>query len=642
MLKSLGGEEPTPGSVVRPWKIGARAIRFQQVINSIKGMLRSRRVAPAVALLAMGLTLTSLNAGLVADDYWHQAILRGVPRFGELAPSKLDLFRFFDGNPVRARSLMEAGVLPWWTVPEAKGHFFRPLSSLTHWLDYQLWPAAPPLMHLQSILWFGLTVFAVALLYRRIMGASAAAGLAALMWAIDDARGVPVSFLANRNAILATLLGVLALLAHDRRQREGWRWGAAAGPLLFGGALLAAEAGIGSLAYLIAYALILQPGGWRRGLKTLIPYMVILALWRVGWSALGCGVDRIELYVDPLTAPREYLGALLTRSPLLLLGQFLGPPPELTLLLGPTAQRRFTFFALGICLALGMLFARHLRRDRVARFWGAGMLLSLPPICATFPAERLLWFTGIGAFGLLAQWVSVELGSPKGAQAGGDARAPGMVGRIVAYSAGGVLLLVHMVMAALLLPAKAAHPMGSPEQMQSITDTPLFDQARPSQTVVIVNPPVALMIGYTMLIRELEGRPVAGRMRLLAPGLTPVAVERRDARTLALRPMGGYLMWPVERLVRSLRNPLRAGECVDLEGMHVEIGKLNDKGLPEEAVIRFDAPLEDPKLVWLAWRDGKFVRYTPPAPGGKETLALFTAGSPMARGYQRVLGLLCR
>ena len=41
-------------------------------------------------------------------------------------------------------------------------------------------------------------------------------------------------------------------------------------------------------------------------------------------------------------------------------------------------------------------------------------------------------------------------------------------------------------------------------------------------------------------------------------------------------------------------------------------------------------------------KDGKFVRYTPPAPGGKERLALFTAGSPMARDYQRVLGLLCR
>jgi len=51
----------------------------------------------------------------------------------------------------------------------------------------------PAVMHAHSLMWFGLLVVAVTLLYRRLMGLTLAAGLAALLYAVDDAHGMPVA-----------------------------------------------------------------------------------------------------------------------------------------------------------------------------------------------------------------------------------------------------------------------------------------------------------------------------------------------------------------------------------------------------------------------------------------------------------------
>ena len=61
------------------------------------------------------------------------------------------------------------------------------MASLTHWVDYLLWPNSPAMMHVQSVLWYALLAGAVALLYQRLMGLTVAAGVAALLYCVDDA-----------------------------------------------------------------------------------------------------------------------------------------------------------------------------------------------------------------------------------------------------------------------------------------------------------------------------------------------------------------------------------------------------------------------------------------------------------------------
>src|SRR6185369_5071046 len=104
--------------------------------------------------------------------------------------------------------------LPWWSAPDLKLAFCRPLSALSLWLDYRLFPNSPALMHAESLLWFAALLGVVTFLYRRLLAPAWVAGLAALLYAVDPGHAVPVAWLANRNAVFATLFGVLALLAH--------------------------------------------------------------------------------------------------------------------------------------------------------------------------------------------------------------------------------------------------------------------------------------------------------------------------------------------------------------------------------------------------------------------------------------------
>ena len=161
------------------------------------------RLPVIVALLAVVFTLPSLGNGLNLDDNIHRLILLGDNYLSPRSSSPLNLFCFSDGNVEENIRLMNIGVFPWWTSERLKLVFFRPLSALTHWLDYQLWPDMPLLMHVQSLLWFGVLICLVAFFYRRIMGTTWATGLAALLFAVDGAHGSLAGWLASRNVLLA-------------------------------------------------------------------------------------------------------------------------------------------------------------------------------------------------------------------------------------------------------------------------------------------------------------------------------------------------------------------------------------------------------------------------------------------------------
>ena len=73
-------------------------------------------------------------------------------------------------------------------------------------------------------------------------------------------------------------------------------------------------------------------------------------------------------------------------------------------MLRPPLSSLFWWAAVVSIGLLTLLFAPLLKRDRLARFWAAGMLFATIPVCATLPMDRLLTFVGFGAFGLLAQF----------------------------------------------------------------------------------------------------------------------------------------------------------------------------------------------------------------------------------------------
>ncbi len=574
----------------------------------VRAALAHRHLPIVAAVLAVALALPSLGAGWLMDDYFQRASILRPPVLSEFFRSPIDMFRFLDGDPDRTGRLMDIGILPWWTFKQIKAQFWRPVTVLTHWLDYRLWPDHPALMHAQSVLWFGGLAAVVALLYRRVMGPTWVAGAAALLYAVDDARGLAVGWLAGRNALPAAFFGVCALLAHDRWRRNGSRAGAALGTVLFAASLLSAEAGIATCAYLAAYAVVLDPGTWRNRCLALIPYAAVVVAWRITWGCLGYGVSHIGLYIDPIGEPLRFAVGAATRAPILLLGQWAAPPSETSALMAPDNIRWLWLGAVAFLALLAGVLAPLLRHDRLARFWALGMVLAVVPVCATFPADRLLIFVGIGAMPLLAGFLGLAFGRA-------DWRPRTVAWRVGAVSFGVVFIIIHAIAAPVALALRAGYPLG-PKRIvdQYHVHTPMDDSVE-RQDVIIVNAPSALHAGYLPMLRELDDRPVPRHTRTLAPGVPSVVIRRPDARTLVIRPADGYLTWIFDRLFRSEQDPMALGQQVALTGMTVEVTGLTDDGRPAEATFRFAVPLEDPSLRWLHWRDGAFVPFTPPPIG---------------------------
>lgn len=589
-------------ALLRPWWLARR-------------LLARPHAARVLIALSLLLGCASLDTGLGADDHIHALILRGSEEFAGWSRHPLDLFRFADGDPTHVRQLMNDGVFPWWADLEAKLAFFRPLTALTHWADHRLWPDSPWLMHLQSLLWLAGLLVLVHRLYARLIEPRWLATLALLLFALDDARAPPVAWVANRNAIVAAVGAVAALWLHDRWRRDGDRLAALFAPVALGLGLLGAEGAIAIVGYLLAYALFLDDDRPAKRVASLAPYALVVVLWRAVYVGLGYGVSASGVYLDPLHSPLAYLTSLGVRLPVLWLSQWALPWSDFWTLypyMAPGAEIVVFVFAVALLAVTVVLVAPLWRRDARARFWATGALLALFPAAATFPSDRLLTLVGLGAMPLLALVVrqamrDLRAGAPRWARWRARSVLPAVV-------------IVHVVLAVVLFPMRARVIVTVREALERADEGVPSGPGVAERTVVYANPPSDPFASYIPIMRAESGTPRPGAQRRLATGLSPVHLTRLDAHTLRVRPEEGFVSTPMERMLRSPEHPLKRGEAIALDGMHVRVTALADDGRPAEAVIRFERALEHPSFLWLRWTDGGYVPFVPPPPGETVTL----------------------
>jgi len=555
------------------------------------GRLGQRAWLGAVIIaLGLGLHAPSLTTGLVADDWVHEVVAEGRPLDGQ-PTSRLDLFSFAS-TPARTLALVDRGVFPWWADPTTRLAFFRPLTSLSHQLDYRLWPHSPVAMHLQNLAWFALALWLLGRFYRRHLPGGVAL-LALLLYAVDDAHGPAVGWVANRNAMMALAVSLPSLIWYDRWRREGWRWGAWLSPLGLAVGLLAGEAALATVAYLVAYALHLDKRRW----LPLLPSLGVVLAWMLTYRALGFGAAGSGVYIDPGAEPVAFLSALFGRATALWAGQFALPWSDLSTLYAYLSPRLATIMSVVTVVVCGLVvlgFVGLWRRDPVARFFATGAVLATVPVCSTFPADRLLFFVGIGAMGLVAQLLAEPARGPLRLWVG-------------------VLVVIHLVLAPplLLLRSRSMLTVEAPlaRAERSIPSGPEVRR----QTVVLVNPPSDLFAGYVLLTRHARGTVEPERLRWLASTRRAVTVTRVDERTLVVRPEGGFAEQASEQMLRSPRHPLEPGQQLGLTGVQITLGD-------GDARFVFDRPLEDPSLVWLRWDVDRYRPFTLPPLGSTVTL----------------------
>lgn len=612
---------------------------IHRAAGALRNWLQHRHLPWHLALLAMLLCTPSLWLGWQFDDDFHRAALKR-PELPLISRSPAELYAFIEGDQLANRQAVVMGFLPWWSHEGLRLAFFRPLAGFTLWLDYRTWPESPWLMHLHSLVWLGAVVVVATLLYRRMLPAAWVAGLAALLFAVDDAHALPAAWLANRHAMIGVFFGLLTLIAHDRWRRDGWKLGTVLGPIAFGLALLSSESAAATGAYLVAYALFLDRGTWKKRLWALAPCTVIGALWWLAYKGLGYGAAGSGWYIDPGAEPARFTKAVALRAPLLLAWQWL-VPSDLQWSMSPQTAQAVGVATLGFLAIIGLVLAPLVKRDPVARFWMVGMVLSLPPACAAYPSGRLLLFAGIGGMGLLAQFVAAVVENVD--------RPPGRLWRRLPTDALCVaLVFIHLVMAPRGLVRAAGSFKGTGRELARAAASLPSDFAATFQTTVIVSTPAYAVFTYSSLMRFVQGDPLRGRTLVLGSANRPIEMRRQDERTLLLRPEHGFLGPPgppeaphqavqllfderrmfldVDRLYRD-DSPMTVGRQIGMFGVTADIAAITADGRPAEVAFRFAMNLDNPHLRWMKWEDGVYVPFDPPAVG--ETTTLPAAAFPL-------------
>lgn len=560
--------------------------------------LEGRRGARAVIAVALALSLPALCAPLVADE--HLQASRWRDGRGGLGAFLNGCFVFASGDPAEGRARMER-LGAWWAAPDLRVAFWRPLSAATHALDLALWPGSAALMHAHSLLWLAALLAALAALFRRLLPPRAAA-LAHALYAWDDARGGLLSWVANRHALVAGVLCVGALLAHDRRRRDGWRPGAWLGPLLFAAGLLASEMALSAAALLLGHALwIDRDGPPARRLARLAPYLLAAVAWQAAYAAGGYGVRGSGGYAHPLYDPRVYFARLPGRALALALGQLTPVASDLWPFYPPAARLAVAAAAAALLLALARVAWPRLAPEPTSRLWLLGAALALPPVAAAAPGDRNLVFVGIGASAALALAFDACLRDP-----------PSSRGARLLVAA---LAASNLALAPALLPLKCLANFNM-ERMRAGADAGIpRAPGVAAETLVVVSAATEGTIYFVLTQREAAGVPAPRGARILATGFGRATVARVDASTLRVSPDGGFLAGELHQLMRSPSRRFRVGDAVALSDVRATVVGLTGDGRPSAVEFRFASPLESAGRRWVRGEGMGLVPWTPPAVG---------------------------
>ncbi len=582
-------------------------------------MPRGHFIILACAILA---SLPSLRAGFFADDLLHVAIVSG--QLSSILPAKpIDMFRFSSGDPAWVQDMIRKSFFPWWSDPHFRGAFFRPLSALTHMLDFRLWGMNPVGYHVSNIVLWLMVLLAAGSLIRRLAPTARAAVLSFLIFALADARALVIIWVANRNALVATALAFTALVAWDSYRRGASKSCAILAWILFGLALLGGEAALGGLALLFGYEVLRLPDGQpfsARRLSATMPFLAVAAAYVAWYKLAGYGASGSGMYLDPATEPGAWLAAAAVRFPALLAGLLWGWPIDLWMNGG---SYRTVLIAGGLILlpVSVAVFAKTVQRHRSVAAVALGGVLSLLPVTSTFPSARLLLLPGLAGALVVGTFLD-------------DAWPLRSAGFVRAFFAA-VLGFRHVVLAPLMLFSSVFVLGGAFQQLaKEIVDSP-WPPGLEKRDVVLLNAPTWVSATYLSPYLAFAGRPFPRTAYLLNLSPYPAAVTPTGPATLELRfHCGQMLTTEFEKVERG--SPVPAGTTVDAGLFRATVLEAGPIG-PRAVRFEFTQHLDEGPL-FVRWADTHYEPVAMPRSGA----VLELPGLAQGVGRLRVSAPTCK
>lgn len=292
-------------------------IRIERLHIMSPIIIRYRFQLAIAGLILLGVIclLPALNVGLLADDYWHAVWVSGTEVNPSQAPlSPYGLFAFFDGDSATRTQLVGQGALPWWAAQDFSVKFWRPLTEVFH-VDYQFFADQAWLLHLHSILWFAGLLILLAAFYQRVLSDQPRVILLALLFFIAEPfHAISVSWIANRNLLVAAVFVLASLIQFIDYRQKGKICHQVASLVLLLLALFSAEISVSIAGFLLAYVIFIDQG--KAKIQSILPHAVIILLWLISYKLLGYGSGGAAvMYVDPVAEPLAFLAQYIERVP---------------------------------------------------------------------------------------------------------------------------------------------------------------------------------------------------------------------------------------------------------------------------------------------------------------------------------------
>jgi hypothetical protein len=594
-------------------------------------------VVAGVVLVGALLRAPAIDGVLYADDWDHYAMQEGIY---PVALPIWDKFNFVPNADAAREALQLTGRLPWWTAQNIHLAVFRPVSSLLVHFDFAVLDAAhhPGRLHVHSLLWWLLLIGAVAALFGRVLPLPVAA-LAVLLYTVDDAHAVPVTWAANRSELVSVALVMWGLWAHIAARATRSARLTVLSLLLVTAGLLAGEHSLAPLAYFVTFELCASDGPFRYRVRRLLPIALLAAAYLMLRAGLGYGVAGSALYIDPIAESARYLSAAALRMPLLLGDLVFGAAPEwwfwapgwthsafvrhfvpsswVTLQHLRDEQFVLCLVALGLSVAsIAWLYRRPAGGPRRTLRWlMLGALLSLIPLSGTAAMTRLTVAPAIAYDAGLAYllWRAIEqLWTGRRPQ-----------WRLLSGLFAAVLLQLHVVRAAMLSYETARNLTAESQIEYDWVRHASFDldELAGRHVFVVCAFDMATQFGLPYVL-HLAGLSMPLSSGMLSPAFQNAHVLTRPApNVLEIEYPGGPTGSPFKRTAyRPDDSEFHSGERIRTRLFDVLIKAVHD-GEPTQLRFSFPLSLDDPRYVFMyPTRDG-LKRVSLPVVGGRTRLS---------------------
>ncbi len=379
------------------WMTGARATVWLAGIVGVVGLCY----------------LPSLSGGYMLDDH---ALLMTLDELPTAFWHSFNVFGLITG-PAHVEAMRSLGLAPWWSSPDFMINFWRPIPSLTHWLDFQLWGYTPHLSHALNVaLFLGVVLLVHRLFTRLAPDRPLLALVGTAVFGLDECHAVAVQWISARSELIGSIFIIASLLAYLAWRRTGQKRDAVVSLACLGAALLSRETATLLPPLMVAYELFGAKDS-RRGLRGMwarlgprLPLLVVaaalVALFLAFFFWTGHGA-RSAYYINPLAAPGQYArnlvpgiylnnALLVTGLPLHLLGHT------------PIADHPFgAAILLAVVVAFWWLAIRWLHREPLFRFFAAWLGVTMLLFTTGFPDPRSLFAASIPFAWIVARMIEV-------------------------------------------------------------------------------------------------------------------------------------------------------------------------------------------------------------------------------------------